>query len=124
MRVSLKKRFRIEAAHRLPNVSEDHKCFRLHGHSFGIEVVVEGEVDSDSGWLIDYADIEEAFAPVFSKLDHRYLNEVPGLENPTSENLACWIWKRLEEKLPLAEIRIHETCVSACVYKGEGTRKK
>lgn len=119
MNVRLSKRFRFEAAHHLPRVPEGHKCRRLHGHSYQIEVVVEGEVDADTGWLMDYAAITEAFAPLFERLDHHYLNEVEGLENPTSENLARWIWERLDGKLPLAEIRIDETCTSACIYRGD-----
>ncbi|MBS0486457.1 MAG: 6-carboxytetrahydropterin synthase QueD, partial [Proteobacteria bacterium] len=78
------KEFHIEAAHRLPNVPTGHKCARLHGHSFIVEVHVDGAVDVHTGWVMDFADIKSAFAPVFDQLDHRYLNEVPGLENPTS----------------------------------------
>jgi 6-pyruvoyltetrahydropterin/6-carboxytetrahydropterin synthase len=121
MNVRLSKKFRIEAAHLLPKVPAGHKCRRLHGHSFGIEVVVEGEVDPELGWLVDYAAIAGAFAPLFEQLDHHYLNEVEGLENPTSENLARWIWERLEGRLEgLAEIRIDETCTSSCTYRGGG----
>ena len=84
--------FQIEAAHRLPNVPAGHKCARLHGHSFRIEVHVSGPLGGDSGWVMDFADIKSAFAPVFEALDHHYLNEISGLENPTSERLAIWIW--------------------------------
>jgi 6-pyruvoyltetrahydropterin/6-carboxytetrahydropterin synthase len=118
VRVQLSKKFRIEAAHHLPRAPEGHKCRRLHGHSYKIEIIVEGEVDPATGWLLDFADLGEAFAPLFEKLDHRLLNEVEGLENPTSENLAAWIWTRLSAGLPLAEVRIEETCTSACVYRG------
>ena len=117
--VRLSKSFRFEAAHLLPEVPEGHKCRRLHGHSYRVEVVIEGPVDPRTGWLMDYAEMVEAFAPLHDRLDHRYLNEVEGLENPTSENLACWIWVRLAPRLPLAEIRIDETCTSACAYRGE-----
>jgi 6-pyruvoyltetrahydropterin/6-carboxytetrahydropterin synthase len=103
----------------LPMVPKGHKCRRLHGHSYGVELVIEGPVDPETGWLLDYADIVEAFAPLHAQLDHHYLNEVDGLSNPTSENLARWIWDRLEGALPLVEIRIGETCTSACVYRGE-----
>jgi 6-pyruvoyltetrahydropterin/6-carboxytetrahydropterin synthase len=82
-------------------------------------VVVQGEVDPEMGWLIDYAEITEAFAPIHAQLDHNYLNEIEGLENATSEVLAVWIWDRLVDKLPLAEIRIAETCTSACSYSGK-----
>lgn len=112
--------FTIEAAHLLPHVPPEHKCRRLHGHSFRIEVRVRGPVDADSGWVQDFADLARAFDPVYQRLDHRYLNEVPGLENPTSENLARWVWRELAPALPLlSEIVVHETCTSGCRYRGE-----
>ena len=115
------KQFRFEAAHRLPNVPEGHKCARLHGHSFGVTVWVAGEVGERSGWVMDFADIADAFAPLHDQLDHRYLNEVGGLENPTSEHLARWIWQRLAPRLPLlARVVVHETCTSGCSYDGKG----
>lgn len=111
--------FGFEAAHRLPNVPEGHKCTRLHGHSFRVEVHVAGPVDPDLGWVVDFADIKAAFAPVHDALDHRYLNEVDGLENPTSENLAAWIWERLSGSgLALRRVVVRETCTSGCVYEG------
>jgi 6-pyruvoyltetrahydropterin/6-carboxytetrahydropterin synthase len=119
MKVELRQRLRFEAAHLLPRAPEGHKCRRLHGHSYAIELVLAGEVDEERGWLIDYADIRRAFAPLHEQLDHHYLNEVPGLENPTSENLARWIWDRLAGSLPLREVRVEETCTSSCVYRGE-----
>ena len=119
MQVTLCQKVRIEAAHYLPRVPEGHKCRRLHGHSYHIEIVVGGEVDPDTGWLIDFAEIRSAFTPLHEQLDHHYLNEVEGLENPTSENLARWIWERLAPKIPLVEIRIDETCTSSCVYRGQ-----
>ncbi len=113
------KRFHIEAAHRLPNVPEGHKCARLHGHSFQIEIHVGGEPDPHTGWIVDFAEIKRAFAPLHDVLDHHYLNEVPGLSNPTSENLAIWIWQRLKPALPaLSGVMVHETCTSGCVYRG------
>lgn len=119
MRVQLSQVFRFEAAHLLPHVPEGHKCRRLHGHSYQVEVVVAGEVDEQAGWLIDYQKIRDAVAPLHKQLDHYYLNDIPGLENPTSEILARWIWTRLKPSLPLAEICIAETCVNSCVYRGE-----
>ncbi len=111
--------FTFEAAHRLPNVAPDHKCARLHGHSFRAEVHVEGEVDAASGWVMDFADIRAACEPVRLELDHHYLNEIAGLENPTSEVLAQWIWRRLAPTLPeLACIVVRETCTSGCAYRG------
>lgn len=117
----LHKEFRFEAAHRLPHVPEGHKCARLHGHSFRATVWVEGEVGADTGWVMDFADLSAAFAPLRDALDHRYLNEVEGLENPTSENLAMWIWERLATTLPgLSRIDVDETCTSGCRYLGPG----
>lgn len=118
--IDLVKEFRFEAAHRLPRVPADHKCARLHGHSFRIEVHVAGPVNPETGWLMDFADLQQAFAPLMDQLDHHYLNDIPGLENPTSENLARWIWIRLKGRLPqLAQITVHETCTSRCIYRGK-----
>jgi len=104
----------------LPNLPDDHKCRRLHGHSFHIKVHVEGKVGEQSGWVMDFADIGNAFKPVFDRLDHRYLNEIEGLDNPTSENMARWIWQQLKPDLPqLSGIEIKETCTSGCIYNGE-----
>jgi len=116
----LVKTFRFEAAHRLPHVPEDHKCARLHGHSFRVEVEIEGPVDPSLGWVMDYADISALVKPIIAELDHYYLNEIPGLENPTSENIAVWIWERLKPRCAaLGRITIAETCVSRCEYRGE-----
>ena len=115
--------FHIEAAHRLPNVPAGHKCARLHGHSFRVEVHVGGYPGAQTGWVMDFADVKAAFAPVFERLDHRYLNEITGLENPTSEHLAMWIWDALQPALPaLSKIVVHETCTSGCVYSGPQPR--
>ena len=114
------KDFTIEAAHHLPNVPPGHKCRRLHGHSFHIRIAVSGPVGEQSGWVMDFADLKKHFEPIYQQLDHHYLNEIPGLENPTSERLAQWIWERLKPTLPqLAYIEIKETCTSGCVYRGE-----
>ena len=113
-------RFSIEAARRLPNLPPEHPCSRLHGHSFQVEVHVTGPVDPVLGWVIDFADIQRAWAPIREALDHRCLNEVAGLENPTSEHLARWLWQRLLPALPgLSRIVVMETAVSGCVYRGD-----
>ena len=112
--------FTFEAAHRLPYVPQGHKCGRLHGHSYRVEIHVEGEVTRD-GWVMDFNDIKDAFTPFHIKLDHHYLNEIGGLDNPTSENLAKWIWRRLADQdnpLPLSAIVVRETCTSGCIYRG------
>jgi 6-pyruvoyltetrahydropterin/6-carboxytetrahydropterin synthase len=114
------KEFQIESAHLLPNLPIGHKCRRLHGHSFRIIVSIEGEVDPELGWVMDYADISDAFKPVFDMLDHNYLNDVAGLDNPTSENIARWVWQKLITTLPqLYSIEVRETCNSMCIYFGD-----
>jgi 6-pyruvoyltetrahydropterin/6-carboxytetrahydropterin synthase len=114
------KEFGFEAAHRLPNVPEGHKCARLHGHSFRVEVHVRGRLDERLGWVMDFADLKAAVKPVIDRLDHYYLNEIEGLENPTSEVLARWLWARLRPSLPgLSRIVVRETCTSGCTYQGE-----
>lgn len=111
--------FTFEAAHRLPEVPKGHKCARLHGHSYRVAVQVEGPVDPVAGWLMDFGDVKAAFKPIEEQLDHRYLNEVPGLENPTSENLAMWVWEHLLPTLPeLSAVTVRETCTSGCTYRG------
>ena len=120
-RTEIFKEFTFEAAHRLPFVPDDHKCARLHGHSFRVEIHVTGEVAEKTGWIMDFSDIKSAFKPLYNQLDHHYLNEIEGLENPTSENLARWIWDRLERTLPgLSRVVVRETCTSGCVYVGGG----
>ena len=118
--VDIVKEFRLEAAHRLPALPPTHKCHRLHGHSFRVEVRVRGPVDPQLGWVVDFAELSRAWQPLHDVLDHHYLNEVEGLENPTSENLAIWVWQRLAPALPgLAEVVVHETCTARCAYRGE-----
>jgi 6-pyruvoyltetrahydropterin/6-carboxytetrahydropterin synthase len=119
--VEIFKIFTIEAAHRLPNLPENHKCWRLHGHSFRVEIHVSGPLTEKEGWIMDFADVSRAFNPIYDQLDHHYLNEIPGLENPTSENLARWIWSRLKPALPLlSQVVVRETCTAGCIYRGEG----
>lgn len=115
--MKLQKSFRFEAAHSLPNVPEGHKCGRLHGHSFEVVVWLEGEIDSQAGWLQDFGEITKIVNPIVAQLDHRLLNEIVGLENPTSENLAIWLWDHTASSLPLlSAIEVRETCTSGCVY--------
>jgi 6-pyruvoyltetrahydropterin/6-carboxytetrahydropterin synthase len=117
--VRIHKAFQVEAAHRLPNLPASHKCSRLHGHSFRIELHLEGPLDPTLGWVMDFAEVKAAFQPCFDQLDHRYLNDIAGLENPTSEVLAKWVWERMKPKLPLlAKVVVGETCTSGCEYAG------
>lgn len=117
--IEIFREFTFEAAHRLPKVPDGHKCARLHGHSYRVEVHVRGNVDPSAGWLMDFAEVKAAFKPILDQLDHYFLNEVPGLENPTSEVLAKWIWDHLIDELPLSSIVVRETCTSGCIYRGE-----
>ena len=118
--IEIAKEFHFEAAHHLPEVPEGHKCRRLHGHSYRFEVRLRGRVDPKLGWLCDFQEIRAATQPLIDRfLDHYYLNDVAGLENPTSENLAIWLWDKLKPSLPdLFQITVYETCTSTCVYKG------
>ncbi len=116
--MELYKEFTFEAAHRLPNVPAGHKCARLHGHSFLVRIAVAGPVDEHTGWVMDFGEIKAAYAGLHDQLDHRYLNDIEGLENPTSEVLARWVWDRLSTRLSLSSIEIRETCTSGCIYRG------
>ncbi|ROQ30039.1 6-carboxytetrahydropterin synthase QueD [Gallaecimonas pentaromativorans] len=119
MKQTLYKDFSFDSAHRLPHVPAGHKCGNLHGHTFGVRVEVTGEVDPYTGWVMDFADLKAVVKPLIDQLDHCYLNEIEGLENPTSEVLAKWIWDQLAPKLPLlSAIWVRETCTSGCLYNG------
>tara|TARA_B110000495_G_C22636402_1_gene378154 strand:- start:17 stop:382 length:366 start_codon:yes stop_codon:yes gene_type:complete len=118
IKMKLYKEFTFEAAHKLPLVPSDHKCFQLHGHSFKARVYVQGPVN-EMGWVIDFGDLKAICKPWIKMLDHSYLNEIQGLDNPTSENIAIWLWGKLEEDLPqLSAVEIMETCSSGCIYSG------
>ena len=118
IKMKLYKEFTFEAAHKLPLVPSDHKCFQLHGHSFKARVYVQGPVN-EMGWVIDYAEIKYACKPIIEELDHSFLNELPGLQNPTSENIAVWLWNSIKPKLIiLSEIEVKETCNTGCIYRG------
>lgn len=111
--------FKFDAAHRLPNVPHGHKCAQLHGHSFRVEIHVWGKADPHTGWVMDFADIAVACQPIIDQLDHKYLNDIAGLPNPTSENLAKWIWQRLQLTLPqLSRIVVQESPESGCIFEG------
>jgi len=120
LKMKIYKDITFEAAHMLPNVPDDHKCRRLHGHSFKVRITLDGPVDESIGWVEDFADIKNAFDPIYKELDHNYLNDIDGLSNPTSENLARWIWNRLKPQLNyLSSLEVKETCATGCIYKGE-----
>ena len=120
MNVELVKEYRFEAAHRLPLVPPGHKCARLHGHSFRMELTLAGPVDPATGWLIDFGVIDEQVAPLLARIDHHHLNEIDGLENPTSENLVAWLWRELRPHIPrLTAVTLWETADARCSYRGD-----
>ncbi|MDN3652335.1 6-carboxytetrahydropterin synthase QueD [Thalassotalea ponticola] len=120
MKAEIYKDFTFEAAHKLPNVPDGHKCGRLHGHSYHIRLHLIGEVNDHDGWFIDFADVKKLFKPIYDQLDHYYLNDIEGLDNPTAENIAKWVWLKLKPNLKeLSAIELKETCTCGVVYKGE-----
>jgi 6-pyruvoyltetrahydropterin/6-carboxytetrahydropterin synthase len=120
MKITLCKDFDFEAAQALPNFPEGHKCRNVHGHSFKLTVSVTGEVDPKSGLFYDHSRISEAMRPLLAQLDHAFLNDVEGLENPTIEVMAKWFWDRLAPHLPgLSELVLHETPRACCIYRGD-----
>jgi len=120
MRTEIRRQYHFEAAHLLPHVPDGHKCKRLHGHSFRVTVTVGGEVDPVLGWICDFADIDEAWRPLHELLDHRYLNEIDGLDNPTSEVLARFILERITlARGRVVSVTVHETCAAAATVYAE-----
>lgn len=113
------KEFRFDSAHYLPNLPDGHKCGNLHGHTFTVELHIEGKADVYSGWVKDFGEIDRQFKPVLEELDHCCLNEISGLSNPTSENIAIWIWDRIESLYPgLFQVTVKETPTSSASYRG------
>ena len=120
MQAELVKSFHFEAAHTLPNVPAGHKCGRLHGHSYRIDIHIVGEIDPQTGWVMDFGDLKQAVEPVLEKLDHAFLNDVPGLVNSTSEMMAKYIFDRVKPALKLlTAVVIWESTSSRCIYRGE-----
>ena len=112
--------FSFESARRLPRLPDSHICSRLHGNTFRLQVAVTGPVRESEGWVIDFADVAAAVGPVLAEIDHHYLNEVAGLENPTTENITGWLWARISTRLQgLSEIRLHENDATGCIYRGD-----
>lgn len=112
--------FKFDAAHRLPCVAAGHKCAQLHGHSFRIEIHLKGQANPQTGWVMDFTEITAVCQPIIDQLDHKYLNNIEGLANPTSENLAKWIWQHLKPDLSLlSKVVIQESTESGCIYQGE-----
>ena len=112
--------YQVEVAHFLPNVTQDHPCRQIHGHTIFIELYFSGPVDPQMGWVIDFGEIDKGFMPIKQQLDHKFLNEIEGLKNPTSENLARWLWPKVKSLLPqLSKIIVNENQMSGCIYRGE-----
>lgn len=110
--------FTVAAARQLTGVPPEHPCARRHGHTFLVRLTVRGPIDPATGFVVDFDDVRRAWAPLHEQLDHRYLNAVPGLENPTSEFLAQWIWRALQATLPgLALVEIRETGNAGVAYR-------
>ena len=117
--MELRQHFQIESARFLPNLESDHPCARMHGHSFKIILTLKGPVDPVAGWVMDYHVITKVMEPILRKLDHRVLNEVDGLSNPTSELLAKWIFDQVIQQIPLlTAVNISETPNTECIYRG------
>jgi len=117
-RTRITKAFTFDAAHWLPGVPEGHKCRRLHGHTYQVIVALEGELHPTLGWVVDYGEVSRVVDPVVRELDHYCLNEIPGLENPTAEILAAWLYRRLLPHLPLlADVTVSETPRTSAVYR-------
>ncbi len=118
--VELSKTFRFEAAHCLSRVPDEHKCRVMHGHSYKVTVTVRGPLDPEAGWFLDFAEIAQRVRPLVARMDHQVLNDIEGLDNPTAERMAQWLWRQLEGDLPgLFEIEVKETDSSRCRYRGE-----
>jgi 6-pyruvoyltetrahydropterin/6-carboxytetrahydropterin synthase len=116
----LYKEFSFDSAHYLPNVPKGHKCREIHGHTYSLKVFVEGEVIPQYGWVLDYNDLKKAVEPVIKRIDHTLLNNIPGLENPTSELLVVWLWEKIKPELPsLSKIELKETPTSGVIYEGK-----
>ena len=119
METEIYKQFTFEAAHFLPNVPMGHKCGRLHGHSYNVILHLSGEVNGDSGWFIDFNDVKKVFMPIYEQLDHHFLNDIEGLENPTAEVISKWIWIKLKRLLPeLSAVELKETCTCGVIFRG------
>jgi 6-pyruvoyltetrahydropterin/6-carboxytetrahydropterin synthase len=113
------KEFTFDSAHVLPNVPDGHKCKNLHGHTYHLKVCIEGKLDAHLGWVIDFGDIKKILKPIIELLDHNYLNDIPGLENPTCEIICKWLWDQIKPQLNgLVKLELRETPTSGCVYEG------
>ena len=114
------KEFSFDSAHFLPNVPDGHKCKQMHGHTYRLRVVLKGETDAHLGWIMDFKELKDAVAPVIDKLDHKLINDIRDLENPTAENITVWIWKQIRPLLPqLSRIELYETPTTGVIFDGK-----
>jgi len=114
------KQFTFDSAHYLPNVPDGHKCKETHGHTYRLIVYLEGELEKNLGWVMDFADMQKVIDPIIKSIDHKMLNNISGLENPTCEILAVWIWEKIKPQIPLlTKIELNETPTSGVVYEGK-----
>ena len=113
------KEFSFDSAHFLPNVPDGHKCKGMHGHTYKLKVFIKGRLDPDLGWIMDFKDLKDALMPVIDRLDHKLINDIQGLQNPTAENITVWIWDQIKPSLPLlSRIELYETPTTGVIYSG------
>lgn len=113
------KTFQFDSAHYLPNVPNGHKCGVMHGHTYYLKISISGKPGEYTGWIVDYTEIKKKIKPLIDLLDHQVLNTIPGLENPTAENLSIWLWKKIKPEFPgLSRIELNETPTSGVIYEG------
>jgi 6-pyruvoyltetrahydropterin/6-carboxytetrahydropterin synthase len=114
------KKFSFDSAHFLPNVTDGHKCKEIHGHTYKLTVFLEGDLVDDLDWVVDFAEVKRAIKPIIDSIDHKLLNDIEGLENPTCEKIAVWLWDKIKPQLPqLSRIELNETLTSGCIYGGD-----
>ena len=119
-KMEIYKEFSFDSAHFLPNVPVGHKCREMHGHTYRLKVFIKGELDPELGWIMDFKDLKEALLPVIDQLDHKLINNIQGLQNPTAENITVWIWQQIKPSLPLlSRIELYETPTTGVIYSGE-----
>lgn len=113
------KEFTFDSAHFLPNVPDGHKCKNMHGHTYRLTVFFEGQLVKDLEWVVDFAEVKKIINPIINQIDHKLINDIEGLENPTCERVAVWLWNKIKPKMPqLTEIKLNETPTSGVVYDG------
>ena len=119
-RMEIYKEFSFDSAHFLPHVPDGHKCRNMHGHTYRLRVYIKGAIDPHLGWIMDFKELKDALSGVIDQLDHKLINDIPGLQNPTAENITVWIWKQIQPLLPqLSKIELYETPTTGVIYSGD-----